>query len=1117
MYKCVLRITLAIACMFSLQAIAYSQNDVNYDFKKDKYSVEEIIEILQKREGLHVVYDQNMIELQSKVEVIKGEAQLRKTLTESLSKSGLVISFVGDYAVINPKEMDARVLSKIGARVSGAVKDSEGDPLVGATVVIPGTARAVITDIEGKFTFVLPPQSRLMVVDYLGMKTQHVLITGTDKYDVVMVPGGDMLDEVVVMGYGVQKKADITGAVTSISSKDIDRNIGAGIETALQGKIPGLNIVSNSGEPGAGSTITLRGASSINGSSEPLYIIDGVPVESSNTSAIGGEAATFSPLASINPADIESINVLRDAASASIYGSRAANGVVIITTKGGNDIAVKRPTINLTHRSGVAVISNMLSLMNGPQFREAYTDARLNQGNNVTYPWVTNFSHPDFRHSIDWQRVMYQPTYQQKTDISCSGSTDKVSYGLSGSYQNQDPVMIGTSHAMYSFRANFSYRLAKWLSAGTRLTYSNIDYKRVMSGQSNFSGAVRSVTSAPPIFSPYEEDGSVRDMLYGSFFKNPLAIATKYPISYKEWAVRMSQYFKFHIYKDLTFKTNLALDIRNNTQKSYFPKEYDNNNIDNYRFRSTDYKRYLWENTFDYHKKFRKSQLDAVLGFSYQFSTQDMTNMVGRNFLDEQQIVIQNAATWASISQNISDYAMLSYFARLNYVYDNKYMLTATFRADGSSRFGSDNRFGYFPSISAGWRFSEERFMRGAKRVLSNAKLRASVGQTGSQTVGNYDWRGTYATTSRYDGNVAILNTVLSNSSLGWETTTQYNVGLDLSFFQGRIDFTFDGYIKDTKDLLFKTPIPSYTGFENRSENLGSIRNRGLEFALQTVNVEKGDWYWATNFNISFNRNEITSLAYGEDVIYTTNGVYSLARQGQPMGVFYGWKALGVYSRDSDNMWTDPATGETRPVKKGTLSGAAFKGGDMIWEDVDNNGIINDDDRMIIGDPNPDFIGGFGTTLSWKGLALNAFFSFSVGNDIINCQKRLRYQCSSLTNFETEALNRWRQQGDVTDFPMLRYGDEMDNFRCSSFIVEDGTYLRLKDLSLSYTLPRKVTRKIGMQGMTFTLAASNLLTWTNYTGYDPEVNTSTSALMSGLDNGAFPKSRTFSAGINVVF
>ena len=1117
MNRNILRLSIIATCIVAMQVAVIAQNKMEYDFKKEKYSIEELVGILEKKMGMQVVYNAELLDLQTKTDLTRGVSEVRPALTSAFARVGLSLAFADNIAVINYKDLDDKVMAKVGARVSGSVKDNQGDPLVGASIIIPGTSRAVITDLEGKFSFVLPPQARVMVVDYLGMKREYVMISTSDKYEVAMQPGGDTLDEVVVVGYGVQKKADITGAVTSISSNDIDRNIGGGIEVALQGKIPGLNIVTNSGEPGSGSTITLRGASSINGSSEPLYIIDGVPVESANISTIGGDA-TFSPLAAINPADIESIDVLRDAASAAIYGSRAANGVVIITTKGGNEISIKRPTVTVAHRSGFAVISNHLSLMNASQFRDAYSDARDNQGTNVTYPWVTNFGHPLFRYSTDWQKIMYRPSYQRKTDLSCNGSTDKISYGLSGTYQNQDPVMIGTKHTMFSFRANFSYRLTKWLTGGTRLTYSNIDYYRVMSGQSNFSGAVRSVTSAPPVFAPYDEDGNVKDMLYGNFFKNPLAIATKYPIRYKEWSIRVNQYLKFHIAKDLSFKTSGSMDLRNNTQKSYFPKEYDNNGIDIYRFRSTDYQKFLWENTLEYHKKFKKSMLDAVLGCSYQFNTSYMNNMVGKNFIDEKQIVIQNASVWSTVVQSSSAFSLHSYFGRVNYTYDDKYLFTATLRTDGSSRFGEDKRFGLFPSASIGWRFSQETFMLPLKRVLSNAKIRASVGRTGSQTVGDYTWRGSYETTSsRYDGNVAIINSVLSNSSLGWETTTQYNVGLDLSFYQGRIEFTFDGYIKDTEDLLFKTPIPSYTGFVNRSENFGSIRNRGLEFSLQTVNVERDDWYWSTNFNISFNRNKITSLSYGEDVIYTTNEVYSLARVGEPMGVFYGWKAEGVYSLDADNKWVDPVSGEERKVLKGSLTGDAFGGGDMIWKDIDDNGIINDDDRMIIGDPNPDFIGGFGSTLTWKGLTLNAFFSFSYGNDIINCQKRLRYKCATLTNFETQALARWRKDGDQTDFPMLRYGDPMDNFRCSTFSIEDGSYLRLKDISLAYTLPRKITRKIGMQSMTFSLSASNVLTWTNYTGYDPEVNTSTSNLMSGLDNGAFPKSRVFSAGVNIVF
>ena len=396
--------------------------------------------------------------------------------------------------------------------------------------------------------------------------------------------------------------------------------------------------------------------------------------------------------------------------------------------------------------------------------------------------------------------------------------------------------------------------------------------------------------------------------------------------------------------------------------------------------------------------------------------------------------------------------------------------------------------------------------------------MRLSVGQTGNQSVGNYTWLGEYKTSSsRYDGEVAVTNTALSNKELCWETTTQYNIGLDMSFLKGRISINADAYIKLTDDLLFSSPLPSYTGFGKRSENFGSISNRGVELAVETINVETANWGWKTNFNISFNRNRIESLSYGEDVVYSTNNIQALARVNEPVGVFYGWRALGVYASDDANIWTDPITGEVRKVLKGSTYGDAFRGGDMIWDDINNDGIINDDDRVIIGNPHPDFIGGFGTSLIYRNFSIDAYFSYSYGNDVINSQRRSRNEMANISNLETDALRRWRKDGDLTDFPKLVYGDPMENFRCSSFCIEDGSYVRLKDLSLSYSLPSEVCKKLKMRQFSVSLNASNLLTWTNYSGYDPEVNTSTQTVITGLDNGAFPKSRVYTLGVKLVF
>lgn len=1092
--------------------------DAKITLRNGTYQPEQFLKTLQEKSGQKFVYNVKLLEVMKPVKVGANNVMTVKGwLDYGVDRSRIVVTFVGDYVLLSSRHNDSLVQGLAGTSQKGVVRDSNGESVVGAFVQVVGTQSFALTDNSGAFEINLPNGARLLEFSCMGMKTQVSEIVSGRNYRITLESEDTSLDEVVVIGYGTQKKIEVTGAVTTVSANDIDRNVGGGLESGLQGRVPGLNVVSNSGEPGAGSTITLRGGASINGTNEPLYIIDGIPIESGNITSLSGDA-TFSPIAGINPSDIESIQVLRDAASAAIYGSRAANGVVIITTKGGNNLGVSKPRITISHRSSLAMLSHRLDLMNSEQFREAYSDARLNAGLDVNYSYITNPSHPNYKYSTDWQALMFRPSYQNKTDLSFRGSSDKMSYGLSLSYSDQDPILLGTSYDQYSFRGNFTYRLARRITAGTKVTYSKSDYQRVMSGASNMSSALRSIVSAPPMFSPYDPDtGEIKNMLNGKTFRNPLAAATKYPLTFDSSMLLLSQFFDVNIIKGLNLRTTLSLESRGIEQDSYFPRTYDSKNIDKYNYKTEDIKKYLWETTLTYRKKVRKHSFDAVLGASFQRNINKAVTLAGKNFMDETNHVIQNAAQWTKVYQSASEYAMNSYFGRANYNYDERYLVSATLRADGSSRFGSDTRYGFFPSVSFGWRFSAEDFLNNAT-WLTEGKLRLSAGQTGNQKIGNYTWLGEYATSSsRYDGEVAVTNTALSNKSLGWETTTQYNAGLDLSFLKGRISLTADAYIKLTDDLLFSSPLPSHTGFGKRSENFGSISNKGVELALQTINIETADWGWRTNFNISFNKNKIESLSYGEDVIYSTNYIFALARVGEPVGVFYGWRALGVYENDAANVWTDPNTGEVRKVLKGSTYGDAFAGGDMRWDDINNDGIINDDDRVIIGNPHPDFIGGFGTTLNYKNFTLEAYFSYSWGNDIINAQRINRYKMTNISNLETHALKRWRKDGDITDFPKLVSADPMENFRSSTFCVEDGSYIRLKDISLSYSLPENVCKKMKMKQFDISVNASNLLTWTNYSGYDPEVNTSTQTVISGLDNGAFPKSRVYTLGVKLIF
>lgn len=507
-----------------------------------------------------------------------------------------------------------------------------------------------------------------------------------------------------------------------------------------------------------------------------------------------------------------------------------------------------------------------------------------------------------------------------------------------------------------------------------------------------------------------------------------------------------------------------------------------------------------------------------LLGFSVQKDKFTTRSTTGRDFVDETNTSIQNGANITSVRKDVNEYAMLSFFGRVNYNYKSRYLISATFRRDGSSRFGRNNRFGNFPSVSAAWRFSDEPFMIPLKNILFDGKLRASFGLTGSQNAGNYAWQGTYSADSgSYDGKLSVFHTALSNENLKWETTAQYNLGVDLTFFDGRLQFNVDAYIKKTSDLLFNTPIPGYLGFTRYMENLGGIENRGMEFLVSGTPVERERFRWDLNFNISFNRNKVTSLANGEDVIVDYRNITAIARKGHPVGMIYGWEALGVYSSTSDNVWTDPETGDTRPIKKGTIEGKAFEGGDMIWRDINNDGVINDDDRTIIGNPYPKFDGGFGTTFSYKNLSLNVFFTYSYGNDIVNAQRNIRNQMYNISNLGADALRRWRNEGDVTDFPKLVYGDPMENFRISTFTIEDGSFLRLKDVSLTYSLPKKVVKNLKISNVDFTLSGTNLLIWSKYSGFDPEVNSPTNPFFKGIDEGVFPKSRTASLGIKLTF
>lgn len=1000
--------------------------------------------------------------------------------------------------------------------VSGRVVYADSrDPMPGVSVIIKNTNKGSITNIDGKYSISDVPAEGTLLFTFIGMQEVEIPVKGKTKIDVEMEEKLNILDDVVVVGYGSQMKRDISGAITSFSGEDVSKSSGGSINSALQGKIPGMNITASSGEPSAGATITIRGAASLSGGSEPLYIVDGVPIESGNISSIEGDA-TFSPLSSLNANDIESVEVLRDAASAAIYGSRAANGVVIITTKGGEKFDIVKPQVQFNHVSSIVTAPRKLDVMNGWQFRTAYKEAREKNGMVVDQQWVLNPFHPYYNRTTDWQDELFRTAYQTDNYINLNGSTKGFSYGVSLGYKNLQPIVIHTNYEQLNFRSNFSYKLTENIKGSTRVSYSNSDYTRILSSSSNYYSALRAAVFTNPCFSPYDpETGEMVDWLGQREQRNPLALAEKVPHSFNQHNYTINQTLSATIAKRFTLNTRVSIDTRGTEQSSYQPKFFDSNNPprDVGKFYTSDRRTLMNENTLQYTRAIKKHRINALVGQSIQADLSEDIYLNGENYVDPIITPIQAAAKYTRISRNESERMMLSYFGRLNYSYAQRYIISLVLRNDASSRFGPDKRSGYFPSASFAWRFSDEPFMKFTKSFLEDAKWRASYGVTGNQATSNYGWQGLYAaSSSKYDGNVAIRHDDLSNSKLGWETTTQYNTGLDLTFLNSRIFFSVDAYMKNSDDLLFDFPLSYYTGFSSTAMNFGSISNSGIEFLLETVNILR-PFKWKTSFNISFNRNKITALPNDEDVII---GEFSLGRIGEPIGAFYAFEALGVYASDEDNVYVSPE-GVVGQYRKGAATGEVFKGGDMIWRDVDGNGVIDDSDRQVIGNPHPLFIGGLTNDFSYKGVSLNVFITWSYGNKIMNEIRRRRNQMLTTNNLGQDALDRWSNPGDVTDFPMIRYGDTMENFRASSFSMEDGSFLRLKEITLKYELPRKMLSKTPIDNLSVYVSGANLLTWSKYSGYDPEVNSSTNPFIQGVDNGSLPVSRSVNFGLSVKF
>ncbi|MBD1396989.1 TonB-dependent receptor [Pontibacter sp. JH31] len=999
----------------------------------------------------------------------------------------------------------------VSGRVTAA---SDGSALPGVTVLERGTTNGATTGINGEYTISVKPNATL-VFSFIGMTRQEIAVGGRTSINVQLATDEKQLSEVVVVGYGTQERREVTGATAKVTSETIKNLPVVGVDQALQGRAAGVQISQNSGTPGGGISVRVRGSSSISASNQPLYVVDGVPLTSGDYSQLGYGGQSVNAVSDLNPNDIESIDVLKDASAAAIYGSRAANGVVLITTKRGS---AKKTQINFNAYTGTQSMWKKPDFLRADEYKEIMLEAYVNDGYfapDATFEDFTDWYYGglDFEPTdTDWIDAVTRNAGISNYEISLSGGDAKTRYYLSGSYFDQKGIVIGSRYERFSTRLNLDHQVNDKMTIGTSVQLSRSDNNRIVSDNTLYGPFANSL-AASPIWPIYFDEATKQYTRPNYFYTNPVAEGTENDDLTQNLRAIGNAFARYTILPGLDVQVKGGIDALNVDERRYTPTNYPGSFATAVGGSGTNatatVTKLLLESTASYNKTFNDvHSISSVFGVSTEQDKRRSAFVTGVGFPGERFRYIASAARVNEGSNTLIESALLSYFGRVNYNFKDRYLLGLNFRADGSTRFGDENRFGYFPSISAGWRVIEEDFMSGLD-FMSELKLRASYGITGNQSFGDFAYLALYSG-SNYLDQPGIGLTQIPNPDLKWEETQQFNVGADFGFINNRVNLAVDYYIKKTNDLLFARPIPTQNGFGSYQSNIGSIENKGLELALNTVNIDNRDngFNWTSDFNISFNRNKVLELYEGQDIFYGFGGNSLVLREGQPIGTFYGFKTNGVYS--------------TTDEIPSTIQAQGTQAGDVKFVDVNGDGVITDDDLTIIGSAQPKFVGGFTNNFRFKGFDLNVFMQFSQGNDIANPASQ--YQQHLGNDFLDDNMlglvrDRWQQEGDVTNVPRATVDDLNNNNRSNSDrFIYDGSYLRFKNVILGYTLPTSLTERMKMRSLRVYAQAQNLFTFTDYPGFDPEVNfAGTSNTTLGVDFYTFPQARTITFGVNVGF
>jgi TonB-linked SusC/RagA family outer membrane protein len=1006
--------------------------------------------------------------------------------------------------------------------VSGIVSDPAGEPLIGVTVRIVDSSAGTITDMKGKYSITVPKNQKFLEFLYVGFATQRVPVNNRQTIDVTLKEWINELDEVTVVGYGSMKKRDVTGAVGSVSAQTIEERTPVNIYDALQGKTAGVQIVTGSGAPGETSEIRIRGVSTFDEGAKPLFVVDGVAMDNVDN---------------INPNDIESIEVLKDAASAAIYGSRSANGVILVTTKKGEK---NHPRIDIRYLHSYSTLSRNMPRANGAE-RRYYDEIRKKYlvGGEYLINIVDTLA-PLTNRDVDLVDLIFRPARRNQVDFSASGASDVFNYYIGTAYLNESGIIVNSDFDRLTSRINTEYKPVKNVAIGNKIQLAYSSKNGI-----DEDGVLNSLLVKPAYLAVLNDDGSYVPNI--SARRNPLAIAMTDVNKTQTYRASLYQYLDWNIVSKLRFNASVQLNYYQerfqrrrastqlSTEESGTPNSGSRDRTAlNYDITNENYLTYT-DTWGDYH------DITAMIGNSINYGGREQINLLGMDMTSDI-IYTLNAASYfdpRNTSTGKYESSMLSWYGRFTYNYKGKYLANFNLRYDGSSRFGRNNPWGFFPSASAGWRFSDEKFMRFAKRFLTDSKIRASIGVTGNQQIGNYDAWQLYSPNYIYSGLSGIAASNLPDANLSWEKTTQYNTGLDFIFFRNRLRVSVDYYKKQTDNLLAKVELPKETGFLTTRRNVGAMTNEGAEFSLEVNIVNNSKWKWSVNANWANNNTVIVRVA---DDIPFYRGLHD-AIYVQPnarLGEFYGYQYAGIFAYDESNAFTPngerltpvfsngifqdvyylngtPYAGEIK--QKTAANGDVLKGGDVDFIDSDGNWLIDLNDKKVIGCAQPDFYGGFGSNLSYKNLSLSATFYYSIGGRIYNyaLARQNAFEFDGVTPTPEAIQNMWTKQGDNARYPIPKKS-EHNRLAPSDFYLEDASYVKLKSAKLTYRFPKEWLAKLHIKSVNVYVYGNNLLTFTNYTGYDPEFSRGAAdALTLGIDSNSYPRKRELGMGMNVNF